>query len=35
LKRSLREVPHLNILGGITEETVEEDWEAGHRRMDD
>ena len=35
LKRSLREVPHLNILGGITEEAVEEDWEAGHRRMDD
>jgi hypothetical protein len=33
LKRSLREVPRLNILGGITDEAVEEDWEAGHRRM--
>jgi len=35
LKRSLREVPRLNILGGLTDEVVEEDWEAGHKRMDD
>lgn len=35
MKRSLRETPQLNILGGIVEQPVEEDWEAGHRRMDD
>lgn len=35
MKRSLRETPQLNILGGIVENPAEEDWEAGHRRMDD
>jgi len=35
MKRSLRETPQLNILGGIVENPVEEDWEAGHRRTDD
>ena len=33
MKRSLRETPQLNILGGIVENPAEEDWEAGHRRM--
>ncbi len=32
LKRSLREVPQLNILGGISDAPVQEDWEHGHRR---
>jgi 2-hydroxychromene-2-carboxylate isomerase len=32
LKRSLRERPQLNILGGISDAPVQEDWEAGHRR---
>lgn len=32
MKRSLRETPQLNILGGIVENPAEEDWEAGHRR---
>jgi len=31
----MRETPQLNILGGIVENPVSEDWEAGHRRMDD
>ncbi len=35
MKRSLRETPQLNILGGIVENPAEEDWEAGHRRMND
>ena len=35
MKRSLRETPQLNILGGIVENPAEEDWEAGHRRTDD
>jgi 2-hydroxychromene-2-carboxylate isomerase len=35
VKRSLREVPQLNIFGGLVEEPTQEDWEAGHRRMDD
>ena len=35
MKRSLRETPQLNILGGLVEQPVEEDWEAGHRRMND
>ena len=35
MKRSLRETPQLNILGGIVENPAEEDWEAGHRRMAD
>jgi len=33
MKRSLREVPQLNILGGIVDDPQSEDWEAGHRRM--
>jgi 2-hydroxychromene-2-carboxylate isomerase len=32
LKRSLRERPQLNILGGISDAPVEEDWQGGHRR---
>lgn len=32
IKRSLREVPQLNILGGISDTPVHEDWEHGHRR---
>ena len=35
VKRSLREVPQLNIFGGLVEEPTQEDWQAGHRRMDD
>ena len=31
LKRSLREVPQLNILGGITARPEQEDWTGGHR----
>jgi len=32
LKRSLREVPQLNILGGVSDAPVSEDWQGGHRR---
>ncbi len=32
LKRSMREVPQLNILGGISDAPVQEDWQGGHRR---
>ena len=32
MKRSLREVPQLNILGGISQTPQTEDWESGHRR---
>ena len=32
LKRSLRERPQLNILGGVSDAPVQEDWEGGHRR---
>ena len=32
MKRSLRERPQLNILGGISEAPVYEDWQGGHRR---
>lgn len=32
MKRSLREVPQLNILGGISDIPQMEDWEGGHRR---
>ncbi len=32
LKRSLREIPQLEILGGEVEHPVREDWEKGHRR---
>ena len=35
VKRSLREVPQLNIFGGLVDEPTQEDWQAGHRRMDD
>ena len=32
MKRSMREVPHLRILGGITDTPVSEDWTDGHRK---
>jgi hypothetical protein len=32
MKRSLREVPQLRILGGDTETPASEDWQGGHRR---
>lgn len=32
LKRSLRERPQLNILGGVSAAPVQEDWQGGHRR---
>ncbi|MEM7322357.1 MAG: hypothetical protein AAF531_04660 [Actinomycetota bacterium] len=32
MKRSLREVPQLNILGGTSAEPASEDWTGGHRR---
>lgn len=35
MKRSLREVPQLNVLGGVSDpaaKPVEEDWTGGHRR---
>lgn len=32
IKRSLREIPQLNILGGISHDPIQEDWESGHRR---
>jgi 2-hydroxychromene-2-carboxylate isomerase len=32
MKRSLRERPQLNILGGISDAPVHEDWQGGHRR---
>ncbi|MEM7275415.1 MAG: hypothetical protein AAF547_20235, partial [Actinomycetota bacterium] len=32
MKRSMREVPQLNILGGVTERPESEDWTGGHRR---
>jgi hypothetical protein len=32
LKRSLREVPQLNILGGLSQNPRFEDWQGGHRR---
>ena len=31
MKRSMREVPQLNILGGITDAPESEDWASGHR----
>ena len=31
MKRSLREVPQLTILGGRTDRPVQEDWKGGHR----
>ncbi|MEM8924777.1 MAG: DsbA family protein [Actinomycetota bacterium] len=32
MKRSMREVPQLNVLGGISAEPSQEDWTGGHRR---
>ena len=32
LKRSMREMPQLNILGGVSDAPGQEDWEGGHRR---
>ena len=32
MKRSLRERPQLNVLGGISDAPVQEDWQGGHRR---
>ena len=32
MKRSLRERPQLNILGGVSDAPVQEDWQGGHRR---
>lgn len=32
LKRSLREVPQLTVLGGLSEVPKQEDWQGGHRR---
>ncbi len=32
MKRSLREVPQLEVLGGRTERRASEDWAGGHRR---
>ncbi len=32
MKRSLREVPQLNILGGLDAAPAQEDWKGGHRR---
>ena len=31
MKRSMREVPQLNILGGVSDEPGREDWTGGHR----
>jgi hypothetical protein len=31
MKRSMREVPQLRILGGLTDAPEQEDWKAGHR----
>lgn len=32
MKRSMREVPQLNILGGVSDTPQQEDWQGGHRR---
>lgn len=32
IKRSLRERPQLNVLGGVSDAPVHEDWQGGHRR---
>lgn len=32
LKRSLRERPQLNVLGGVSDTPVQEDWQRGYRR---
>jgi hypothetical protein len=31
MKRSLREVPQLRILGGLSDTPQQEDWQGGHR----
>jgi 2-hydroxychromene-2-carboxylate isomerase len=31
MKRSMREVPQLNILGGVSDRPAQEDWTGGHR----
>jgi hypothetical protein len=33
MKRSLREVPQLRILGGLSEAPQQEDWQGGHRAV--
>ncbi len=32
MKRSMREIPQLSVLGGITDAPAQEDWTGGHRR---
>ena len=32
MKRSMREVPQLRVIGGLTDEPEQEDWTGGHRR---
>lgn len=32
MKRSMREVPQLRVIGGLTDEPAQEDWTGGHRR---
>ena len=32
MKRSMRERPQLNLLGGVSDAPVQEDWQGGHRR---
>ncbi|MAT03973.1 MAG: hypothetical protein CL424_02885 [Acidimicrobiaceae bacterium] len=32
MKRSMRERPQLNLLGGVSAAPVQEDWQGGHRR---
>ncbi len=32
MKRSMRERPQLNILGGVSAMPEQEDWQGGHRR---
>ncbi len=32
MKRSLRERPQLNLLGGVSAAPIQEDWQGGHRR---
>ena len=31
MKRSMREAPQLNILGGVSDQPAQEDWTGGHR----
>ena len=32
MKRSMRDRPQLNILGGVSDTPEREDWQGGHRR---